>query len=154
MTESTRRQFSSFKRGFHFICSEFLNMCRASELELLLCGTTTTDIDFRELAQSCTYMECDKNDNFIIDFWDIVSNDFTLQQRRMLLLFVTSSDRVPLKGLGKITFCIQKNGSDTDRLPTAMTCFGRLLLPDYGSREYLKNRLILAIENAKGFGLV
>ncbi|KAI8847705.1 hypothetical protein BC829DRAFT_395682 [Chytridium lagenaria] len=40
------------------------------------------------------------------------------------------------------------------RLPTALTCFGRLLLPEYESKEKLANRLITAIENAKGFGLV
>ena len=41
-----------------------------------------------------------------------------------------------------------------ERLPTALTCFGRLLLPQYDSKEKLKEKLILAIENAKGFGLV
>ena len=50
-------------------------------------------------------------------------------------MFVTASDRVPLKSLGNLTFVIQRNGPDTDRLPTALTCFGRLLLPEYSTKE-------------------
>ena len=77
-----------------------------------------------------------------------------LEQKRNLLEFVTASDRVPLKGLNSLLFVIQRNGPDTDRLPTSLTCFGRLLLPEYSSKEKLKERLTTAIDNAKGFGLV
>eukprot|EP00873_Tetraselmis_striata_P041803 jgi/Tetstr1/462067/TSEL_007137.t1 len=38
-------------------------------------------------------------------------------------------------------------------LPTSHTCFNILLLPEYATREKLANRLLLAIENAEGFGL-
>ncbi len=77
-----------------------------------------------------------------------------LKHKRHLLEFVTASDRVPLKGLESLMFVIQRNGPDTDRLPSALTCFGRLLLPEYSSKDKLKERLFTAIENAKGFGLV
>lgn len=33
-----------------------------------------------------------------------------------------------------------------------MTCFGKLLLPDYSSFEKLKAKLGIALENCKGFG--
>ena len=39
------------------------------------------------------------------------------------------------------------------RLPTASTCYNILLLPAYSSKEKLKEKLLLAIENATGFGL-
>jgi hypothetical protein len=48
---------------------------------------------------------------------------------------------------------MQRGGPDTDRLPTSHTCFNILLLPDYSSKEKLKERLAVAIENAQGFGL-
>lgn len=48
---------------------------------------------------------------------------------------------------------ISKNGDDSNRLPTAHTCFNHLLLPSYSSKEKLKNRLRLAIEQSEGFGL-
>ena len=64
------------------------------------------------------------------------------------------SDRVPIKGLGSLPFVISRNGPDTDRLPTAHTCFNHLLLPQYESAEKLGRLLRLAIGNAVGFGLV
>lgn len=61
--------------------------------------------------------------------------------------------RAPVGGLGKLTLIIQRFGPDSDRLPTAHTCFNYLLLPEYSSEEKLKSRLLTAIENAQGFGL-
>ena len=77
---------------------------------------------------------------------------FTLEERRLLLEFVTASDRVPVKGMKSIEFVIAKNGSDDTRLPTSMTCFGRLLLPAYSTQAILMEKVGKAIENSKGFG--
>ncbi|KAJ4420087.1 hypothetical protein N0V85_000741 [Neurospora sp. IMI 360204] len=38
------------------------------------------------------------------------------------------------------------------RLPTAYTCYGILLLPEYRDKEMLRERLAMALENAQGFG--
>jgi hypothetical protein len=38
-------------------------------------------------------------------------------------------------------------------LPTSHTCFNQLLLPEYKTKQKLKERLALAISNAEGFGL-
>jgi ubiquitin-protein ligase E3 A len=57
-------------------------------------------------------------------------------------------------GLANLTFIVQRAGPDADRLPTAQTCFSRLLLPEYGSRERLREKLLIAIENSRGFGLI
>ena len=48
---------------------------------------------------------------------------------------------------------IQWHGDDGDRLPSAMTCFNRLLLPQYESRSKLKTKLKIALKNSRGFGL-
>jgi HECT-domain (ubiquitin-transferase) len=48
---------------------------------------------------------------------------------------------------------IQRDGPDSDKLPTSHTCFNTLLLPEYASRDKMLNRLKLAIMNAEGFGL-
>lgn len=42
---------------------------------------------------------------------------------------------------------------DSERLPSAHTCFNVLMLPDYSTRSKLKTKLLTAIENAQGFGL-
>ncbi len=62
--------------------------------------------------------------------------------------------RSPIKGLGSLTFVISRNGPDSDRLPTAHTCFNHLLLPEYSDKEKLKRCLYTAISNAEGFGLM
>ena len=61
--------------------------------------------------------------------------------------------RAPVEGLSALKLIIQRGGPDTDRLPTSHTCFNVLLLPEYLSKDKLRNRLMTAIENAQGFGL-
>jgi hypothetical protein len=48
---------------------------------------------------------------------------------------------------------VQRAGPDTEKLPTAHTCFNTLLLPEYSSRDKLQRKLMTAIQNAQGFGL-
>jgi len=43
---------------------------------------------------------------------------------------------------------------DTGFLPVAHTCFNLLDLPEYGTREKLRFKLLQAIQCTKGFGLV
>ncbi|KAJ1946477.1 hypothetical protein GGF37_001139 [Kickxella alabastrina] len=86
-------------------------------------------------------------------FWRVVGL-FSQEQLCQLLAFVTASDRLPLGGYDNITFVIQRNGPHSDRLPTSLTCFGRLLLPAYESDPIMRSRLLTAIENSSGFGLV
>lgn len=65
-------------------------------------------------------------------FWE-VAHSFTEAQKKRLLMFVTGSDRVPIKGLASLQppLVISRNGPASDRLPTAHTCFNHLLLPAY-----------------------
>lgn len=44
-------------------------------------------------------------------FW-LVVREFDDLQVRQLLEFVTSSDRVPVNGIGSVNFTIQKNGDE------------------------------------------
>ena len=87
----------------------------------------------------------------IKDFWRIVG-DFDEQRRSQLLEFVTASDRIPVNGVQTMPFAIVRNGGDCDRIPSAMTCFGKLLLPEYSSAEKLRDKLQIALENSRGFG--
>lgn len=48
---------------------------------------------------------------------------------------------------------LQRDGEDSNKLPTSHTCFNTLLLCQYSSREKLRERLTLAICNSEGFGL-
>jgi ubiquitin-protein ligase E3 A len=78
----------------------------------------------------------------------------TLEQKKRLLFFSTGSDRAPIGGLGSLPFVITRHGEDSDRLPSAHTCFNHLLLPEYKTKEKLQDRLLAAIDNAEGFGML
>ena len=49
---------------------------------------------------------------------------------------------------------MNRHGGDSDRLPSAHTCFNHLLLPEYSSKDKLQERLLAAIDNAEGFGML
>jgi ubiquitin-protein ligase E3 A len=154
LEDSVERQFAAFEQGFHAVCGSpvLYQLCRAEELEQLICGSSE-ELDFEELERITLYLDgYSPRHPLIRHFWEIV-HGFTQQQKRNLLAFVTGSDRVPIKGISRLTFIIQRNGPDTDRLPTAFTCFSRLLLPEYSTKEKLERLLITAIDNARGFGL-
>ncbi|KAF4324329.1 hypothetical protein BBO99_00003235 [Phytophthora kernoviae] len=152
LNTSVARQYAAFHHGFHQVCNrEVLSMFRWEELQLLVCGSS--DLDFDALEEATHYEDGFTEDsNCIRDFWVIV-HALPLEDKKKLLRFATGSDRVPIRGLSNLVFVISRNGPDSDRLPTAHTCFNHLLLPEYSSREKLKERLLLAINQAEGFGL-
>lgn len=69
----------------------------------------------------------------------------SIEEKKKLLSFTTGSDRAPIGGLGKIMFVIVKHGDDSERLPSAHTCFNHLLIPQYSSKQKLKEKLNLAL---------
>ncbi|KAL8848007.1 MAG: hypothetical protein Q9221_006969 [Calogaya cf. arnoldii] len=144
--------FRAFAQGF-FTCisRQSLRLLSAHELKQLVEGTPDVTMeDLRSIAQyDGGYTAAHET---ILDFWRTVS-DFSPAQITSLLEFVTASDRLPVTGVDRLSFLIQKNGEGDDRLPTSMTCYGRLLLPQYSSRAVLSEKLCLAVENSKGFGV-
>lgn len=62
-------------------------------------------------------------------------------------------DRSPIGGLGSLKCVIQRDGPDSNKLPTSHTCFNTLLLPEYSSKGKMLDRIKLAVMNAEGFGL-
>ncbi|KXJ96781.1 ubiquitin-protein ligase E3A [Microdochium bolleyi] len=150
---SVKPQFEAFARGFRTCLQpKSLSLLTPSLLQSIVEGTQ--EIDISELRRAARYVGWDASHRTVRDFWSIVKK-FDDRMRRKLLEFVTASDRVPVGGVANIQFIIQKNGeeeADGGHLPTAYTCYGTLLLPEYPSRDALKERLCMALENAQGFG--
>ncbi|KAJ1973643.1 hypothetical protein H4R35_004007 [Dimargaris xerosporica] len=153
LNRAVQGQFAAMRQGLmRVVDHRLLTLCGGPlELERLMVGER--ELDFAELERTAAY-----EDHFharhpcIRRFWNVV-HTFTPEQKRKLLLFVTANDRLPIGGFRAMTFVIQRNGPDSDRLPTALTCFGRLLLPEYRHQAKLRERLLTAIENTQGFGL-
>lgn len=117
---------------------------------MLVCGGPT--IDMEELRKVTTYDGFDQDDALIRELWKIVSS-LSPDLQRAFLRFTTGSDRIPVGGMSEMTFKISAGIEGTDMLPTSHTCFNQLVLPRYKSRHTLREKLVIAISNAEGFGL-
>ncbi|CAN8098522.1 unnamed protein product [Discula destructiva] len=150
---SVRPQYTALAKGFRAVLhSKSLTLLSPDLLQQLIEGVQ--EIDISELRRATRYVGCTASSKLIKDFWSVVKR-YDDRMKRKLLEFVTASDRVPVGGLKNITFVVQKNGEIEEkdgRLPTAYTCYGTLLLPEYADKEVLRERLGTALENAQGFG--
>nr|CAB3252467.1 probable E3 ubiquitin-protein ligase HECTD2 [Phallusia mammillata] len=151
LNKAVYRQFLAFHHGFYTVCcSNALSFLCAEELETLVCGNS--GFDLRDLMKYTTYKGFVPNDPTIIFFWDVL---FSLSRdlQKQFLHFATGSDRVPVGGMQELNFKIVRTPTAQNMLPMAHTCFNQLLLPPYGSKQQLENKLVIAISNAEGFGL-
>ncbi|CAI7657545.1 unnamed protein product [Penicillium glandicola] len=150
--KSIRPQFEAFQKGFNTCLDRSaLSIFSPEALKTVVEGIQSIDVN--ELENHTRYEGGFGPDHRVIrDFWGIIQ-EYPNEKRAQLLEFVTASDRVPVNGISSIMFVIQKNGAGDSRLPTSLTCFGRLLLPEYSSREALAKKLDKALENAQGFGV-
>jgi HECT-like ubiquitin-transferase len=149
---SVRPQFEAFARGFGTcLLPKSLSLLSPTLLQSLVEGQQ--EIDIAELRRYTRYVGWDASHRAIRDFWSIVKR-YDASMRRKLLEFVTASDRVPVGGMQNLQFVVQKNGEEDEggHLPTAYTCYGTLLLPEYKDKEVLRDRLAMALENSQGFG--
>ncbi|KAL4791680.1 hypothetical protein BDV19DRAFT_370104 [Aspergillus venezuelensis] len=150
--KSIRPQFVAFAQGFYTCLDRpSLSIFTPEALKTVVEGIQ--DIDITQLERHTRYEGgFGASHQTIRDFWAI-ARGFSAEKRAQLLEFVTASDRVPVNGIASIMFVIQKNGTGDARLPTSLTCFGRLLLPEYSSKAVLQEKLNKALENARGFGV-
>uniref|UniRef100_A0A8C5W3M4 E3 ubiquitin-protein ligase n=1 Tax=Microcebus murinus TaxID=30608 RepID=A0A8C5W3M4_MICMU len=122
---------------------------------LLMCGLG--DVDVNDWRQHSIYKNgyC-PNHPVIQWFWKAVLL-MDAEKRIRLLQFVTGTSRVPMNGFAELygsngpqLFTIEQWGSP-EKLPRAHTCFNRLDLPPYETFEDLREKLLMAVENAQGF---
>ena len=128
------------------------------ELEMIISGIPEVDVD--DLRANTEYaVGYSLSSPQIQWFWRAVRS-FDREQRLKLVQFVTGTGKIPVGGFARLMgmsgpqkFNIHKDRADSDRLPQAHTCFNQLDLPEYGSYEQLRSRVLLAIvECTEGFG--
>ena len=69
-----------------------------------------------------------------------------------VLRFITGTSKVPLDGFDP-QFQITKSDLEEKALPKSHTCFCQLVLPEYTSKEVLKEKILFAVANTDGFNL-
>ncbi|PHH75433.1 hypothetical protein CDD80_2365 [Ophiocordyceps camponoti-rufipedis] len=149
---SVRPQFRAFERGFRACLDvKSLTLLTPDILQSMVEGIQ--EIDILELRRYARYVGWDASHRTVKDLWSVVKR-FDDRMKRKLLEFVTASERIPVGGMRNLQFVVQRNGEADEggHLPTAYTCYGTLLLPEYKDREVLRERLTMALENAQGFG--
>uniref|UniRef100_A0A8D1S3P3 E3 ubiquitin-protein ligase HACE1 n=1 Tax=Sus scrofa TaxID=9823 RepID=A0A8D1S3P3_PIG len=151
MTRAIQPQINAFLQGFHmFIPPSLIQLFDEYELELLLSGMP--EIDVSDWIKNTEYTSgYEREDPVIQWFWEVVE-DITPEERVLLLQFVTGSSRVPHGGFANImggsglqNFTIAAVPYTPNLLPTSSTCINMLKLPEYPSKEILKDRLLVAL---------
>ncbi|XP_053557132.1 E3 ubiquitin-protein ligase NEDD4-like isoform X8 [Bombina bombina] len=151
-----QKQMNAFLEGFtELIPIDLIKIFDENELELLMCGLG--DVDVNDWRQHTLYKNgyC-PNHPVVQWYWKAVLL-MDAEKRIRLLQFVTGTSRVPMNGFAELygsngpqLFTIEQWGSP-DKLPRAHTCFNRLDLPPYDTFEDLREKLLMAVENAQGF---
>ncbi|KAM9102787.1 E3 ubiquitin-protein ligase NEDD4-like isoform X1 [Sarcophilus harrisii] len=151
-----QKQMNAFLEGFtELLPIDLIKIFDENELELLMCGLG--DVDVNDWRQHAIYKNgyC-PNHPVIQWFWKAVLL-MDAEKRIRLLQFVTGTSRVPMNGFAELygsngpqLFTIEQWGSP-EKLPRAHTCFNRLDLPPYETFEDLREKLLMAVENAQGF---
>ncbi|XP_076042940.1 HECT and RLD domain containing E3 ubiquitin ligase 4 isoform X2 [Oratosquilla oratoria] len=152
LNKSIEKQYRKFHDGFHRVCgSEIVKLFFPLELMALVTGNE--DYDWKEFQQNTEYKGEYYADHATIKlFWEVF-HDLNLFQKKQFLLFLTGTDRIPILGMKTIKLVIQPT-ADTNYLPVAHTCVAQLDLPKYNTKEKLRYKLLQAIQQAEGFGLV
>ncbi|KAM9447065.1 LOW QUALITY PROTEIN: ubiquitin-protein ligase E3B-like [Clarias gariepinus] len=180
MHTQIKDQTGAFIRGFRSIINpEWLDMFCTPEVQRLISGDNA-EIDLDDLKKHTVYYGgFHSSHRVIIWLWEILSSEFTPDERAMFLKFVTSCSRPPLLGfaylrppfsircvevsddqdtgdtLGSVLrgfFTIRKK-EPAGRLPTSSTCFNLLKLPNYSKKHVLRDKLRYAISMNTGFEL-
>ncbi len=158
MTGDVRKQLAAFLEGFYnIIPRRLISIFNEQELELLLSGLPTIDVD--DLKANTEYHKYQANSLQIVWFWRALRS-FDQTDKAKFMQFVTGSSKVPLQGFaalegmnGPQKFQIHRDDRSTDRLPSAHTCFNQLDLPAYETYDKLRTYLLKAVQEcSEGFG--
>ncbi|XP_050684420.1 E3 ubiquitin-protein ligase SMURF1 [Leptidea sinapis] len=161
-TRGAERQWLALQRGLaDVVPPQLLRPLSARDLQPLLAGKA--DLDPADWRRHTRLKHVTADAPIVSWFWEIVE-EFDGEMRSRLLQFVTGSRRVPLAGFRALqgstgaaaprlfTLHLVADASP-DSLPKAHTCFNRLDLPPYPSKEKLRDKLTQAVLETAGFAV-
>jgi len=157
MLDRCQSQMTELMLGFFDIVPESaLTVFDSNELELILCGLPTIEMDDWEAntIYSGAFESKGRQNQVVQWFWEIVRDDFDQELKARLLQFVTGTSGVPSRGFAYLQgndgnikkFAI--HGTECGVYPRAHTCFNRIDLPIYESKKELQEKLRASITMA------
>ena len=139
---------------------ELVGYFEPGELELLMCGLPV--IDSKEWEEYTEYRgDFSPSHPVVLWFWEVV-HAMSQSDLSKLLMFAMGTSRLPVEGFRTLKtlrgdaakFTLQPIGFDERApYPKAHTCFNRVDLPLYPSKDQLKSFLTTALSYSLGFGL-
>jgi E3 ubiquitin-protein ligase NEDD4 len=151
-------QIKAITTGFYeVIPRDLISVFDERELELLIGGIADVDVD--DWQRNTLYRGFSAEDAVIKWFWEFIRS-LEPEKKSRLLQFVTGTSRVPVNGFrelhgsdGPRKFTIERMAGATEALPIAHTCFNRIDLPEYSSKEALSSKILMAMEETEGFAV-
>jgi hypothetical protein len=164
MMYRVKSQLNELLLGFFDVVPEpLLTVFDFQELELLMCGLPNIDMDDWQAntEYSGDYEHVNGDYPTCHWFWEVVS-EFDQEMKARLLQFVTGTSGVPSRGFGVLQgndgnirkFTIHGVHVGVCLYPRAHTCFNRIDLPMYETKDELREKLKLAVTMvATGFDI-
>lgn len=154
-----------FNLGFNSVFPiHHLRIFYPEELENVFCGSGSANFqkwDAKMLADCCRADHGFTQDSLAIQYFYDILSEYNRDDQRLFLQFVTGTPRLPTGGFKSLTpplTVVRKkvdgNQSPDEYLPSVMTCVNYLKIPEYSSREVMKEKLrIAASEGSMSFHL-
>lgn len=154
-------QIDAFLMGFNdMVPPNLIKIFDHHELELMISGLPTVDVS--NLRENVLYKNYNNQSTVIQWLWEVLE-EFSNTERAEFLQFITGSSKVPVEGFSGLRATngqpqkveinkLPAEKPDT-RLPQAHTCFFQLDLPEYSSRDILREKLLIAIKEGKTFNI-
>ena len=146
-----QRMLNAFAEGLGSVIPiEVLPLMSGEEIRDTMCGNPEVDVGL--LKQVVEYEGYDDGNPVLDYFWETLY-EMTSNDRKQFLQFVWARNRLPMRAADfDAPFKIQRDslniGERADlALPSASTCFFSLTLPEYSSKDILREKLLFAINN-------
>ena len=139
--EEINNQINYIKKGLYSaIGKNILQILNWKQLEEMICGEPLFDI--KDFMKHTEYINCDIKDKIIQWFWEWLEN-CKEKDKFKYLKFVSGRSRLPKSDYKhKINVFNEK-----DKLPVSHTCFSKLDLPKYDSKDIFHEKIKYVIDN-------
>lgn len=159
LVEGVSTQMEAVREGFESVFPvDTLQMFYPEELDQIFCGSSMlhqasyTKWDPAALLEACKPDHGYTGDSKSIKVLFEVMSSYSRDEQRQFLQFVTGCPRLPVGGFKALSppLTIVKKSFDCpdanpdDYLPSVMTCVNYLKLPDYSSKEIMREKLRIA----------
>ena len=156
-------------KDLYYVKCFLINLLKSfssEEIEFYICGSESSEKDtnddiwsYENLTLNIIPMHGYNKNSLIYKGLIEILRNMSKTERKMFLLFVTGSPRLPIGGFKnlypKLTV-VQSQNSNFDEfdnpdlhLPSVMTCQNYLKIPNYSSFDILKKKLFIAIEEGR-----